>query len=227
MYLKATIEVLLDVTDETEGSDAMSETMRPLLREFAGPESCVIDWRYHSSNVLPNWDTGEGFDYADPEKVAVNVKLPPLDKIKTGGITAYWVGESKPSQKDIEAWRFAVISGFTELGLQQWFEAQPSKIMLDIKLKQAERTLTWVAEWFKTRADENTEEVYLADSVQVTFALETVREVIDDDSRQKLAEIRTFAKAQNDKMDDAMNDGHDATPPTGDDWNELYSAIMG
>lgn len=34
-YYKATIEILVDVGCEAEACDCISETMRPLLREFA------------------------------------------------------------------------------------------------------------------------------------------------------------------------------------------------
>lgn len=62
-YYKATIEVLVDVNDETEAADAISEAMRPLLREFT-PISSVIDWKYANTNLVPSPDSGEGFEYA-------------------------------------------------------------------------------------------------------------------------------------------------------------------
>lgn len=62
-YYKATIEILIWVDDEGEACDCISETMRPLLREFAGPESSVIDWRY-AENGGPEPDSGVGFEYS-------------------------------------------------------------------------------------------------------------------------------------------------------------------
>lgn len=46
MIYKATVEVFVAVNSEGEACDAIAEALRPLLREFAGPESCWIDWRY-------------------------------------------------------------------------------------------------------------------------------------------------------------------------------------
>lgn len=61
-YYKATIEVLMWVDGEAEACDCISETMRPLLREFAGPDSAVIDWRYAPGGD-PAPDAGVGFEY--------------------------------------------------------------------------------------------------------------------------------------------------------------------
>jgi hypothetical protein len=63
MYYKATIEILVDVETEAEACDCLSETLRPLLREFE-PQSSVIDWRYHGSHSIPVPDTGKDFEYA-------------------------------------------------------------------------------------------------------------------------------------------------------------------
>lgn len=60
---KATIEIILDVPGEGDACDAIAEAMRPLLREFAGAESCLIDWRYSEAAPLPVPDSGEGFEY--------------------------------------------------------------------------------------------------------------------------------------------------------------------
>lgn len=66
-YLKATIEILINVDCEAEACDALSETLRPHLREFAGADSCVVDWRYASGGTASDWqpDSGEGFEYAE------------------------------------------------------------------------------------------------------------------------------------------------------------------
>lgn len=62
-YYKVTIEVLVEVDSETEACDAISETMRPLLREFAGSDSCIIDWRHlNCDSPIPH--DGSGFEYA-------------------------------------------------------------------------------------------------------------------------------------------------------------------
>lgn len=66
-YLKATIEILVDVDCEAEACDALAETLRPNLREFAGTDSCIIDWRYASGGTACGWQpaSGEGFEYME------------------------------------------------------------------------------------------------------------------------------------------------------------------
>ena len=63
-YYKATIEILVNVADETHACDCISEALRPLLREFAGPDSSVIDWRYAGAEGYPDEHNGDGFEYA-------------------------------------------------------------------------------------------------------------------------------------------------------------------
>ena len=60
---KATIEVLLEAGEEGEAEDALSESIRPLLREFSTPESCWIDWRYADNHPDVEPDDGAGFEY--------------------------------------------------------------------------------------------------------------------------------------------------------------------
>jgi hypothetical protein len=65
-YYKAVIEVLVNVEDEAEACDAISEALRPILRTFE-PASCWIDWRYHNSNSVPHGPfqhPPRGFEYA-------------------------------------------------------------------------------------------------------------------------------------------------------------------
>lgn len=62
-YYKATIEILVDVGCEAEACDCISETMRPLLREFES-NSSVIDWRYVDPARDPEPHDGSGFEYA-------------------------------------------------------------------------------------------------------------------------------------------------------------------
>jgi hypothetical protein len=72
-YYKATIELLLDVDGEGEACDAIAETLRPLLKEFAGPDSCFVDWKYSSDNGWfshPKPHSGEGFEYATPQEAS-------------------------------------------------------------------------------------------------------------------------------------------------------------
>ena len=71
-YYKATVEILIDVPDDTDAegycADAISETMRPLLREFAGEESCWIDWRYlyqDGEYQYASPHNGVGFEYSE------------------------------------------------------------------------------------------------------------------------------------------------------------------
>lgn len=66
MLYEATIQILVDVNDETEACDCIAETMRPLLRKFS-PRSGVIDWRY-TADGAPTPDDGRGFEYA-PQRV--------------------------------------------------------------------------------------------------------------------------------------------------------------
>lgn len=69
-YYKATIEILIDIPDDEPNpdgfaADAISETMRPLLREFANEQSCWIDWRYAGgAEGYAEPHDGEGFEYA-------------------------------------------------------------------------------------------------------------------------------------------------------------------
>lgn len=62
-YHIATIQILVDVEDEGEAADLISETLREHLREF-NPASAIIDWRY--SDTAGDWQPhdGEGFEYA-------------------------------------------------------------------------------------------------------------------------------------------------------------------
>lgn len=69
-YYIATIQVLVDVESSPEASDAIAETIRPLLRAFE-PASNWIDWRYaaygedHKLGMLiPEPHSGVGFEYA-------------------------------------------------------------------------------------------------------------------------------------------------------------------
>lgn len=62
---KATIEVLVDVANEDEACDAISEAIRPMLRTFE-PSSSWIDWRYANGGLnVPYEHDGQGFEYAD------------------------------------------------------------------------------------------------------------------------------------------------------------------
>jgi len=63
-YFKAHIEVLVEVETQPEACDCIAEALRPILREFAGPESSFIDWRYFGTG-LPSEHDGTGFDYAE------------------------------------------------------------------------------------------------------------------------------------------------------------------
>lgn len=66
-YHKVTIEVLLDVGDDADAygnaCDAVSEAIRPMLREFS-PRSSWIDWRYADNDPGPSPHDGNGFGYA-------------------------------------------------------------------------------------------------------------------------------------------------------------------
>jgi hypothetical protein len=48
---KATIEIFMDVENEGEACDAIAETLRPLLQEFSGPNSCFVDWQFLDRKV--------------------------------------------------------------------------------------------------------------------------------------------------------------------------------
>ena len=62
-YFKATIEVLVEAECEASACDAVSEGLRPILREFVeSGESNLIDWRY-APNGDPEPSEGEGFEY--------------------------------------------------------------------------------------------------------------------------------------------------------------------
>lgn len=54
---------------------------------------------------------------------------------------------------------------------------------------------------------------------------ETSRDEVES-LRARVSKLREFARAQDEKMDDASNDGRDAVPPTGDDWNDLFGAVQ-
>lgn len=62
-YHIATIEILVDTSDEADAADCIAEAMRPMLREFA-PGSSVIDWRYADAASDPQSHDGTGFEYA-------------------------------------------------------------------------------------------------------------------------------------------------------------------
>lgn len=47
----ATVELLLDVVDESQAADAVGEILRGTTRKFAGPTSCVLDWR-HAAEIV-------------------------------------------------------------------------------------------------------------------------------------------------------------------------------
>jgi len=66
MYYRATIEVLVDVEDEASACDAISEAIRPMLREFYEGENETnwIDWRY-ANHGDPAPHSGKGFEYAE------------------------------------------------------------------------------------------------------------------------------------------------------------------
>jgi hypothetical protein len=56
--------------------------------------------------------------------------------------------------------------------------------------------------------------------------LASIRGALAGAPRDELAAIRAAAKAHDDKMCDRANDGKDAWPPDGDDYNELFSIVM-
>jgi hypothetical protein len=47
------------------------------------------------------------------------------------------------------------------------------------------------------------------------------------DPDSELARVRAAAKVYDDRMNDTLNDGANAEPPDGDDYNELYQIVMG
>ena len=62
----ATIEVLVDASDDAEASDALSETMREHLRVFV-PSSSIVDWRYSPQAFYWQLHDGAGFEHVDGE----------------------------------------------------------------------------------------------------------------------------------------------------------------
>lgn len=56
-------------------------------------------------------------------------------------------------------------------------------------------------------------------------ALETSRDELES-LHARVSKLRDFTRAQDEKMDDVANDGRDAVPPTGDDWNDLFGAVQ-
>lgn len=64
-YYKAQIEVLVDAENEAEACDAISEGLRPMLREFSPTPTNWIDWRYSDSASYPVSHDGTGFEYAN------------------------------------------------------------------------------------------------------------------------------------------------------------------
>lgn len=66
-FFKATIELLVDVTCESEACDCIAETLRNQLREFAAG-SPLVDWRYAGVAGEPNPHDGSGFEYAHPSE---------------------------------------------------------------------------------------------------------------------------------------------------------------
>ena len=64
-YLKAQIEVLVDVEGEAEACDMLAEMLRPHMRYF-NPESCFIDWHYGY-----RWfeHDGDGFEAVEQERL--------------------------------------------------------------------------------------------------------------------------------------------------------------
>lgn len=63
-YYLVKIDVLVEVDEQIEACDAIAETMRPNLREFA-PHSSIIDWRYSEECSVPVEHDGSGFEYAE------------------------------------------------------------------------------------------------------------------------------------------------------------------
>lgn len=82
MLYKATVQILVDVKDDTEACDCIAEMMRPLLREFS-PGSDVIDWCYDSAGA-PIPDDGRGFEYA-PQR-GETLSLAPSHSTKTSEV---------------------------------------------------------------------------------------------------------------------------------------------
>ena len=46
MLLRATIEVLVDLPDEAQACDMMTEILSPPLKRYLGPLSDFLDWQY-------------------------------------------------------------------------------------------------------------------------------------------------------------------------------------
>lgn len=72
----ATIELLIDVPSEAEACDAVSETLRPLLKEFAEnpADTCFVDWRYSDAHTIPTLHDGSGFEYSQLGTLAANIE---------------------------------------------------------------------------------------------------------------------------------------------------------
>jgi len=70
MLVRATIEVLFDSDDAGDASEAVADTMRPLLRQFSGPSAPFIDWRYApDGDPAPLDEPGFGYAVQLPENV--------------------------------------------------------------------------------------------------------------------------------------------------------------
>lgn len=89
-YFKASIEMLIEAENEASACDAVSEGLRPTLREFtAGGESDLIDWRYAPGGD-PAPSDGEGFEYgpagapSPPLKGCVRELLADIERLGVG-----------------------------------------------------------------------------------------------------------------------------------------------
>jgi hypothetical protein len=61
---KVSIDILVEADNEAEACDAISESLRPLLREFADEPTSFIDWRYCPETTgFPVPHDGSGFEY--------------------------------------------------------------------------------------------------------------------------------------------------------------------
>lgn len=60
----------------------------------------------------------------------------------------------------------------------------------------------------------------------ITDLLAAIRGAIAGAPRDELQAIRVAVKAYDDKMCDTANDGMNALPPDGDDYNEIFAIIM-
>lgn len=66
---------------------------------------------------------------------------------------------------------------------------------------------------------------YLRERVDLTErALNASREEVES-FNGRMSRLHEFARRQDEQMDDAANDGLNAVPPTGDDWNDLFGAV--